>query len=227
MNERYRSELSELLDGEMDGASLGACLHRLAGDSEHRSRFDRYVMARECLRGNPPIATSPGFCERVLAALEDEPTVLAPAAAPPSRGDSRMGRLLRPAAGFAIAASVATVAVLGLRQDGVPEGSAPEQFAGTQESGTGRDSRGSGTPQESTASASQLQYVDARVRTPLAQPASAADREWLNTYLLRHNEAIGAAGRGGFIPYVHIVTRDVNAAGGRSVPVASGDSQPE
>lgn len=228
MNERYRSELSELLDGELDSGKLGTCLRRLEGDGEYRARFDRYVMAREYLRGNAPDAAARGFCERVMAALESEPTVVAPAR--PGRGGNRPGRMLRPAAGFAIAASVAAVAILGLRQSGVPEGPVPERPTTAQSMESGAESRGSGAAPETTASAPRLQYVDARLRTPLAQPAGAGDRAWLNTYLLRHNEAVGTSGRGGFIPYVHIVTRDVRAGNGdseRTLRSVNGNPQPE
>lgn len=204
MSEEFDRQLSELMDGEIEDRHLARCLRRFAEDRDYRARFSRYVAVRDCLRRDPPGVAAGDLADRVIAALEDEPVVLAPRRRRVL--DGAVGRLLKPAAGLAIAASVAVVAVLGLR-DARLGGENPAAPISAQQPTTlagqpasSQQGRLSGLP--------PIQYPDATLQAPVAQTASATDRAWLNNYLLRHNEAAGAVGRTGFIPYVHIVTRE-------------------
>ena len=222
MSERTDIEISEFLDGELEQSRLSDFVTRCTGSDELKRKLSRYAVARDSLRR---LRTGPGadYADRVMEALSDEPVVLAPKRRIPLGGE-RAARVLKPAAGLAVAATVATMAVLGLRGDG-PSG--PE-----------RTTPGSPQAQQLVADSAQersrvpnLQYADAQVRSvPVAETASARDRAWLNEYLLRHNEATGFVGRSGFMPYVHIVTTDpANRGGGdvqvRRVPVSN--TQPE
>lgn len=200
MTDDYHTQLSELLDGELDETRLDECIRRLSGDESSRGRFTRYVMVRDCLRHSPPGPASVGLSDRVRVALQDEPVVLSPSAQ-----RHRAAKLLRPAAGLAIAASVATVAVLGLRDGQMTE--QESRTASPVATETSRD-RESTVPAADGPGASPFQYAEAQLQAPAAQAASVSDRAWMNNYLLRHNEAAGATGRTGFIPYVYIVTRE-------------------
>lgn len=114
--------MSCLLDGELDSDDCRALVERLRSDPEACREWARLNCVGDAMR-SPEVAAwhSGGFVSRVSAALESEPTVLAPAARP-ARSSAR--RWLLPGAGAAIAAAV-LIAV------GLPKGQAPtsESFA--------------------------------------------------------------------------------------------------
>lgn len=68
--------LSALIDGELDEDTAQRLLRRLSTDAHERDRFAQYCAIGDALRGLPD--GDPGFTARVMAALEREPTVLAP-----------------------------------------------------------------------------------------------------------------------------------------------------
>lgn len=212
MSEEVDIQVSEILDGELDESRLSAFLKRYNGDDGLRKRFSRYVLARDCLHRINPQAPDGDFADRVMNALADEPVVLAPRRSSAFSGERWRG-LLKPAAGLAVAASVATVAVLGLRGDhGANEiGADAPRAQMSQPVASDTTMAGSRSP--------DFQYADVQVRRPVAQTVSAGDRTWLNDYLLRHKEASGFVGRSGFTPYVHIVATEApDRAADSSVP---------
>ena len=105
--------LSALLDGESDddAASIG----RVARDESLRARWNEYCLIGDAMRGMPRLAGR--LPERVRATLADEPTVLAPPAAPRAR----------PLAWLAAAATVAAVTWLTVRVE--PGVEPPAQMA--------------------------------------------------------------------------------------------------
>lgn len=200
MSEDLDIEISEFLDGELEEARFSVFIKRFRGSGPMKKKLSRYAVARDCMRRAGATEAGPGFADRVMADLEDEPVVLAPKRRFTWAGGNAAS-VLKPAAGLAVAATVATLAVLGLRDDGTsgPERAVQPRVQEQQLAGDAVNGR-AGTP--------SLQYADAQVRTPVAQAASASDRAWFNDYLLRHNEATGFVGRSGFMPYVHIVTTE-------------------
>ena len=97
-------KLSALLDGELDADECGALVERLRQDDEACRRWGLLNCVGDAMR-SPEVGSfhSAGFVARVSAALEREPTVLAPAALP-RRPVAR--RWLLPGAGAAAAAAV-------------------------------------------------------------------------------------------------------------------------
>lgn len=81
--EDVRAELSALLDGELDDASARALLGSLVRDEAERTRFREYAVIGDLMRGHAH--DTPDLTARVMAALEHEPTVLAPVAKRPNR----------------------------------------------------------------------------------------------------------------------------------------------
>jgi len=95
-------ELSTLMDGELDGQEAGRVIRGCCGDEELRRKWQDYHVIGDALRGDLPRRDA--STQRILAALADEPTVLAPR----RLSVASAGRIA-----FAAAASVATVAVVG------------------------------------------------------------------------------------------------------------------
>ena len=111
MNEDERaSQLSAMFDGELPGAECELLSRRLARDERLRASWSRYAVIGAAVRAEPLAQVRPDFARRVAAALDGAPEGV--------RG--RRVRTLRTAAlGGAVAAGVASVAILLLR-NGLP-----------------------------------------------------------------------------------------------------------
>lgn len=122
MTDPVKEQLSACLDGELPEAELDLLLKQVSRDREVRACLGRYALIGETLRSRAAVLAPADFAKRVAAAIESEPSQ---AQLPlPERGAAarRAVQWLRPAAGFAVAAGVAAVAVLSLR----PPAEAPE-----------------------------------------------------------------------------------------------------
>jgi negative regulator of sigma E activity len=126
MTDSVKEQLSACLDGELPPGELDLLLKRLERDPELRDSLGRYALLGEALRGRQAVAASRGFADKVAAALDAEPAI-APAATPAAAKVGRRGlrpaafaKWLQPAAGMAIAAGVAAVAVLALQPSTLP-----------------------------------------------------------------------------------------------------------
>ncbi|HEB92872.1 MAG TPA: hypothetical protein ENI94_05285 [Gammaproteobacteria bacterium] len=108
--------LSSLLDGELDDTQQRDAIDVLGGDVEACERWERFHLAGDALHGNLAEAIDPRFASRVMAAIDDEPAILAPS--PPRQSSTTRthapSRLSKRFAGLAVAASVAAVAVMGV-----------------------------------------------------------------------------------------------------------------
>ena len=122
MTDSVQEQLSACLDGELPEAELDLLLKRLDRDPELRQSLGRYALISQALQVRAPVAASKQFAPEVMAALESEPVVAQPVRRKVSAGAARW---LRPVAGLAVAAGVATVAVLSLQ----PTVTAPELVA--------------------------------------------------------------------------------------------------
>ena len=111
MNEDERaSQLSAMFDGELPAAECELLSRRLARDERLRASWSRYAVIGAALRAEPLAQVQPDFARRVAAALDGAPAGV--------RGGR--ARTLRTAAlGGAVAAGVASVAILLLR-NGLP-----------------------------------------------------------------------------------------------------------
>lgn len=72
-----KEKLSAMLDGDVDGATARALFIRLKYDKTFRNEWDAYCLLGDIIRGYAPPKLE-GFTERVMARLEDEPTIFAP-----------------------------------------------------------------------------------------------------------------------------------------------------
>jgi hypothetical protein len=114
MSEPVDEQLSAMLDGELPPEQSELLLKRLDRDAELRARFGRYALISESLRGGADAApTRALFIARVHASIAASPPLPAPARVQPG---------WRLAAGLAVAATVAGLAVVLLgRAPGGPE----------------------------------------------------------------------------------------------------------
>lgn len=120
MEERMRESLSALMDDEANELELERILSRAGEDVELRQTWVRYNAVRSLASGQSVGAVSADISARVSEAIAEE---VSPAAL---TRRSRGQRLLRPLASFAVAASVATVVVIGGQQlSQVGSGQAP------------------------------------------------------------------------------------------------------
>jgi sigma-E factor negative regulatory protein RseA len=122
--ERLDQSLSALMDGEATDMELHRLLKEVSEGSELRDKWKRYHMVSSALKGDAAI-TPIDYSAAISAAIDEEP----------SHRQSALAGFVGSAGRFAIAASVALVAVLGVQQLNSPlEGVAPvSEFAGIEQ----------------------------------------------------------------------------------------------
>ncbi len=115
-NIREKETLSALMDGEASELELHRTLKSSAQSDELRDTWRRYQLAASAMRRDlPPHVID--YSSSIRAALEDEPTL---------GKNAVISRMMKPLGRFAIAASVAAVAIVGVQQYSQPNGlSAP------------------------------------------------------------------------------------------------------
>jgi sigma-E factor negative regulatory protein RseA len=118
MSDSVKEQLSACLDGELPEAELDLLLKRIGREAELRQTLGRYALVSEALKGDKSAAASGTFAANVMAALESEPVAVRSG----WRVSPAMLRRLRPVAGFAVAASVAAIAVFSVQRAGMPPG---------------------------------------------------------------------------------------------------------
>lgn len=111
MNEAIGMQVSAFVDGELPDNEAQLLLRRLSQDPALRQQAAEYIAMGRAMRGHGSIAEVANLRGRIAAALEDTAVEAEfQAIEPPAN------RYMRPLAGFAIAASVALVAIFGLQQ---------------------------------------------------------------------------------------------------------------
>jgi sigma-E factor negative regulatory protein RseA len=179
--------LSALVDDEADDFECRRLLDELGRNPDDLTRWERYHLIGDAVRGGLRRSANAGFAAGVMARIAHEPV--------PAPVIRTMGqRLVKPTAGLAMAASVAVAVLVGVvNVTGTPDADTPA----VAEAG----------PAAAPAVARGVQVSDATVATatPLAPPAlepmDASDAR-LHSYIVNHAEH--AAGRG-LMPYVRVV----------------------
>lgn len=192
MSEQNREQISALMDGELENGAPFV-LNAIQDNQEFRKTWHRYHLIGESLRGNLPKHIDIHLADRIRSSIQKEPAILAPA-----RNTVR-NQLVKPAIGFAIAASVTVAVILGVKQSGVgPASSTPAPTVAAIQSelpGNNQLVRVTGEP--------SIQNPAQNYR------ATAAAQTRLNRYLVNHNEYRSNAGVQGMLPYVRIVAHEV------------------
>ncbi len=178
MSESLNEQVSACVDGENETGETALLLRRLSQDDGLRSRWARYHLISDALKKSLPEQLSLELAERIHQAVALETT-------PHPRFNA--ARLLKPVAGFAIAASMAAIAVFAVRS--LPTATLPaqpEQVASVVNAP--HNTRYEGTRWDRT------------------QPEVAAR---LNAYMLNHSGHTETTGMQSVLPYVRIVGYDV------------------
>jgi len=121
VTEKLREQVSALVDGELPEGEYELLIRRFGAERSLRVHWERCHLIGEAMRKGLPAADTRGFADRVMAALAEEPI---PAEKPARFG----GAFTRAIAGAAVAASVAVVAIVGLRHDPRQAGYAPSEI---------------------------------------------------------------------------------------------------
>lgn len=209
MSEINREELSAFMDGELKDGHGNDVVDHLLADETSRRVWMRYHLISEAMRRSLPSHLDQRLAASISTRLRDEPTVLRP-----SR--KKFSTFIKPAAGLAIAASVASIAIIGVQQqrrEEVTPGVSDTPVAAVQpiqaqipaerqfhyparpasiDSTLGSASAGTGTGRPAAIRASAETGLNSR----------------LNKYLINYNEYHANAGMQGMLPYVRIVAHD-------------------
>lgn len=171
--------ISALADGELSDFELGKALDALRSDSSMQRSWTNYHLIRDTLHSNLEESVDASLHNRIAAALDKEPVVLAP-----QRTAKRPW--IRHAAGFAVAASVTGIAVFGIQQMNRDEGAPVATMAEVMQPGN-----------------------IVRMEKPTLVAANPGteqeDNGKLAPYLVNHNEYSVSSGMHGMLPYVRIV----------------------
>lgn len=111
-------KISDLMDGEVESAQLDQAWKAVASDPAAREAWDTYHLIGDCMRGDAVTrgCSQADRAERIFARLADEPTVLAPRRSAAVAAVSGRARVA-----LAMAASVATLGVVGMIATRAPE----------------------------------------------------------------------------------------------------------
>ena len=166
------------MDGELDSDQLQQALNEVVSQRPLRKAWDRYHLAREVMRQELDQLAPMDLADKVASQLEREPTVLAP------RRVMSGSRAKRMVTGMALAASVAAVALVGVRWM-VPDDVAAPQYI---------------------ASVENADYL----RTGSTRWQSVPDdvEENLNAYLVEHSEFSSTTNMNGVMSYVRFAGYD-------------------
>ena len=110
MTQKLREQVSALADQALPEGEHELLLRRFATEKALRQHWERYHLIGEAMRKSLPPVDTRGLADRVMAAISQE-------AQPVQKPAGLSDRFMRGFAGLAVAATVAVVAITGLRYD--------------------------------------------------------------------------------------------------------------
>jgi len=193
MSDNLDEKVSALVDGELPHEQVDGVFDMLKRDKSSQACWRHYHLISDALKNNLPDRLPEDFVNRVSQALEAEPHF-----ALPPRRPAKTPFLHKPTIGFALAASVAAIAFLGLgwnNQIGVEQG---PSLAVNDINGVNV------APATISTTVPAISYTKVHGRQwDVEQPAVISK---LNDYLLNHDQYSSAAGmRNGMLPQARIV----------------------
>src|SRR5690606_26010193 len=116
MNDALKMQISAFVNGELPDNESELLLRRLSQDAEMRRQVGEYMQIGRLIRRERDVPGMRDLRRRILAALGEQPDDR------PAIVEQAPRRLLKPAAGVAIAATVAVTALIGIPRVEVPGG---------------------------------------------------------------------------------------------------------
>ncbi len=176
------SQLSALVDDELVDMEIDLVLRRLNRDDDARDRWERYHLISDVMQGHLPAVLDTDFATRIRQAIEAEP-LPQPVARP-------LPAWYKPVTGFGLAASVALMALFGLKLNQT-------------------DILQPAAPLVATTSTLSVPIAPLPIQTVAtnrsADPASEPVEARLNHYLVNHNGYASMSSVNGMLPYVRMV----------------------
>lgn len=198
MSQPFEEQLSAFMDGELGRDEARFLLRRAEGDDALAGRWTRYHVARNVLRRQPVIAIRADFSSAILARLDAE-----------TAADAGRVQWLRWGSGGAIAAAVAVAALMVTKPATQPEVATPIAATAAPQRTTQVASVASATPAPAQIAAaaspalvpnSPIQTQAASFGSDLSEPVAYDPR--LQSYVIRHYQALGTTGQPDFVPYM-------------------------
>lgn len=182
MSDKLNEQVSALMDDECTEQELKLAVRQLTRDVILMAQWERYHLISDVLKGDAPAVMNVDFAERMRAVIDTEPPLAANAK--PLQAPRPWAK---PLAGFALAASVAAVAVFVMRPD-VMQPNNPSLLAGD------------------TEMAQTLELTRFDEETVDAEDDMLAR---MNAYMVNHNSMASMSSVYGVLPYVRMAgTRD-------------------
>ena len=226
--------LSSFIDGELERDHCETLISSICKDEDMKSCLTRYQMISDSMKNQLPDGIKHDFAQRVMTAIESEPTVFAPtftATAPNNTSpassskskDSIPGKVIhfpsitKKVAGFAIAASVATIAVIGVQtqnQDpstkvvAMPENS---EFVRLQKESRPMTASVNPlrTPQQSSDGPMAASSTMSQQTIPQLKPVRKFDPK-LQQYIVNHSQYASGVGANDIVSHARIVASTQN-----------------
>ncbi len=188
MNKYRLEQVSSLVDDKQDDPSI---IDVLGCDEELRRTWGRYHLISNCLKGHLPKRVDCALADRIKASMADEPAIIIPG----SKYNRVIQKMIKPVTSFAMAASIAAMAVYVWQQGGHSGVVDSDSIAPV-------SNIVNGTNEQVTAIASQVER-----KTRNFQYEDEAQLR-LDRYLVNYNEYRTDSGIGGIFPYARIVAYD-------------------
>lgn len=176
------SQLSAMVDDELQDMENDLVLRRLSRDHDARDRWERYHLISNALQDHLPAIIDADFAARIRQAIEAEPL--------PLPGVKPLPTWYKPVTGFALAASIVLMALFGLKLTQTDAIQPTAQFAAAT------------PPLPVSTSALPIQTVASIQR---GDPANEPDQARLGSYLVNHNGYASMNNMHGMLPYVRMV----------------------
>lgn len=192
MTDERLQKVSAFIDGECSSGETEHVIDHALANEAARGAWTRYHFIGNAMRGELPRYVLRDFVSRVRNTIAPEPIVLAPTA--------RRRVWLKPVSGLAIAASVAVVAIVGVRQFG-----------------EAARSPAVGASQIAQVTSPAPIVIAQPIRSPMTAPSPPVqtpetlelpdDRQRLrlNSYLVNYSEQRATLGSPGMLSYVKVV----------------------
>ena len=181
--------LSAFVDGEASKFETRLSVKEIVSDPEMRARWERYHLIGDVLRRDAPLIVDKDFCVKVMERIEATPVEEMASVEGETRTVRTWHSVSKPIGALALAASVAVVTVLGLKELTSPNVNVPDASPSVVQK----------TPPPMVAGVQNVQG-------PL-QSSNPQAKARINSYLVNHTEH---ASTRGIMPHVRLVGYDMN-----------------